>query len=69
MCPNSHFCMEYLAKNASFLTEFRLKRELVIFLKIDKLYLYWYCLYFSKKKMGVGVGSSVEKWNRGYLKL
>ena len=60
------FVWNILGKNATFRTKFRFKKnELVKFWKIDKWYLYGYCLYFSENKWGV----TVEILKRGYLKL
>ena len=37
------------------------------FWKIDKWFLDWYCLHFSKKKMGGGGGGSLKNLRGGML--
>ena len=66
MCPTLPFCMKYIGKIILFVLNFDYKKTNSFkFWKIDKWYLYGYCLYISKKKMGV----TVELLKKGYFKL
>ena len=59
--------MKYIGKNATFLQRISNLTIAWNFEKIDIWYLYGYCLYLSREKMGRGV--TVEFLKRGYFNL